>query len=368
VKPLLPKQYRLRLEPAREPGDRTLVLTSEGKRISLAGLSLETFVDRVVPLLDGNHTLEEIQSRVADVFDPSDLAESLRVLNRHGIVEDTELVVVADEVRERIEPELGYLRSVTAEPARILGRLSEARVTVVGLGAIGAVAATALAAANVGRVRCVDGTAVLPTDPFLAQLFSRDDVGRNRAEVTRERIAAVNPTTAVEVITAELRDDGDLEAAISGSDFVLGCVDPGLGALMLELNRLCLTLGVSWSSARVSAFEGIVGPTVIPAKTACYLCYLNRALACSYDPGEALADLKQQAESKSDASGYRENLPFGAGIVGNLLALEAFTALTSGYPQTAGRILTIEFATGTTKHHLVLRKPTCPACFPPDAA
>jgi molybdopterin-synthase adenylyltransferase len=368
LKPLLPKHYRVRIEPSEDGGEESLVFTSERKRVVISGTSLRAFLEHVVPLLDGQHPLEDIQARAAGVFDPQDIEDSVSLLARHQILADAEGVAFRPEVGERLEPQLAYLREVSPDPAKVIDRLAEATVTVVGLGAVGTVAATALAAANVGRVRCVDNAAVSPADPFLAQLFSVNDVGRGRADVTRARIMTVNPTTSVEVLADELQTDEDVAVAIEGSDFVLGCLDPGLASVTYKLNRACLAQRVPWSAGSATAFEGIVGPTVIPYETACYVCYQMRWVACADDPVDALAELKRQDLDRIDASPYRENLAFGAGIVGQLLALEAFKALIGLKPPTAGRLLTVDFVGIAMRQHLVLRKPWCPACFPSSGA
>ena len=163
-------------------------------------------------------------------------------------------------------------------------RLAEACVGVVGLGALGGVAASALAAAGVGRVRCIDSAAVSAADPYLAQLYGLGDVGRPRAEVVQERIAAVAPETSVEVNAEPLLTDEAVAGAVAGADFVLGCVDPGLASVTYKLNRVCLEQRISWTAGTASAFMGVVGPTVIPYETACYLCYQGRAIACLDDP------------------------------------------------------------------------------------
>jgi molybdopterin-synthase adenylyltransferase len=363
LRPLLSRHYRVRFEPVDSQGEEALVFTSEARRIVVRGGSLRAFLERVVPLLDGQHTLEEIMRRAAEVLDPSAVERTLNLLLQNRIVQDAELARLPTETYERLGPQLSYLEEVGPDPALIVDRLAGSRVAVVGLGALGAVAATALAAAGVGNVRCVDSSSVSPADPFLAQLFGLSDVGRSRAEVTRDRIRAVCPATSVEVWPDDLRTDEDVANAIEGSDFVLGCVDPGLASITYKLNRACLKLRTWWSTGTFSAFEGIVGPMVIPHETACYLCYQGRVVACRDDPIDALADLKQQDESKEDTSMFRENLAFGAGIVGNLLALQAFQALTGSRPATVGRILSVDFMSSTMSQHVVLRKPWCPACF-----
>jgi bacteriocin biosynthesis cyclodehydratase domain-containing protein len=364
VKPLLPKHYRVRVEDGGDGG--RLVFTSENRRVFIAGQSLGLFAERVLPLLDGRRTLAEIQDLVAADFGASAVERAVSLLERHRIVEDAERAAIPPEVHERLEPEINYFREVSPDPARAVDRLADATVAIVGLGAFGAVAAAALAAANVGHLLLVDGAAVSPSDPFLAQIFGLDDVGRPRTDVIRDRIRALNPAAAVEAIAGGLSSEDEVATVVRGADFVLGCLDPGLSSITLMLNRACLAQRISWTSGRVSAFDGIVGPTVIPYETACYLCYEQRAVACNEDSPGTLAELAQFREMRTDTSRHRENLAFGAGIVGHLLALEAFRTLIAERPPRAGRILTVDFATSLTKEHLVLRKPWCPACGEPD--
>jgi bacteriocin biosynthesis cyclodehydratase domain-containing protein len=49
--------------------------------------------------------------------------------------------------------------------------------------------------------------------------------------------------------------------------------------------------------------------------------------------------------------------------VGNLLALEAFRALLGVPAAASGRVIVFDFMESTSKKHVVLRKPWCPACF-----
>ena len=88
-----------------------------------------------------------------------------------------------------------------------------------------------------------------------------------------------------------------------------------------------------------------------------------RAVACTENPEEEFAHLRFLDRRKRDDSGRRENLVFGAGIVGNLLALEAFRGLLGLPAAASGRVIVFDFMESTSKKHVVLRKPWCPACF-----
>jgi adenylyltransferase/sulfurtransferase len=233
------------------------------------------------------------------------------------------------------------------------------------MGVAGAAAATALAAAHVGSLRCIDAAGVSPTDPGLAPVFAVADVGRSRAQVVADTINSLAPDTEVSVCTEALDTDDDVVRAIAGSNFVLCCADPGPPALVYKVNRACLAAGIPWTACSVTGFEGVIGPTVAPHDTACYLCYKMREAACAERPADALAHLEFLDERRNDVSGSRENTAFSAGVIGNMVAWQAFQEL-SGIAEAsgAGSIFVLDFLRLTTTRHIVARKPDCPACGP----
>ena len=105
-----------------------------------------------------------------------------------------------------------------------------------------------------------------------------------------------------------------------------------------------------------------------PFETACYLCYKMRAVACADDPAAQFAHERYLDQRRRDDSDVRENLPFTVGIVGNLIALEAFRALTGIMePLSLGGLLVFNFHRLRLERHVVLRKPWCPACGRPNS-
>jgi ribosomal protein S12 methylthiotransferase accessory factor len=344
----------------REGGKDSLVFTSENRVVPIRGRRLGEFNEHVVPLLlEGRRSLDQLVEQSSSLFEPDDLRRTIGLLADQGVVIDA----VTEDDAPGLAPQFSYLHEVGLDPGLINEKLGHARVTVVGLGSTGAVAATALAAANVGYVRCVDDEIVSASDPHLAQLFQRSDVGAPRAEVIRERIAALNPNVSVDVRTGPLRSDEDVAAAVKQCDFVLGCLDSGLGAVTDKLNSACLAQGTPLSLGAASGFEGRVGPTVLPFETACFRCYQSRSIATENDPQEALRELEARYDGAVDLSAHRENLPFTAGMIGHLLALQAFHHIVGFRPRSVGRVLVVDFLGSGMTEHVVLRKPWCSACF-----
>lgn len=366
-KPRLPSHYYVRFEPPDSSGDEVLYFTSERRKIKLKGRLFREFFQAVIPLLDGQHTVEELQVTLADLFTPDSLLQGLQLLAEHNLLEDGDNDSLAVELQERLTPQLNFFHELNLDPATTQQRLLQATVAVVGLGGAGATAALALAAAHVGTIRCIDNAQVGVTDPCLAPLFLPADVGHLRSEVLRRKMSDLTSTVTTVSYNDPLESDEAVLQAIQGAQFVICCLDQGQVSQIYKLNRACLRAGIPWVSGTVSALEGIVGPTVSPYETACYLCYKMRAVACADNPEDEFEFQRFLDRHKRDDSGQHENLGVGAGIVGNMLALEAIKVLTGALePSLFGRLTIIDFLHLSMKKHVVLRKPWCPACGVPN--
>jgi adenylyltransferase/sulfurtransferase len=363
-RPLLPSHYSVWFEPPDEAGDEVLHIVSERRTLKLKGVAFREFSERVVPLLDGSRSVEEIQSATADVFRPQDLADCLALLESQGVLVDAPDNGLPAEALERMAPQMNLFHDL-APDRRLQPRLSAATVAVIGLGGAGPATALALAAAGVGTLRCVDPLPVAPTDVYYSPALGVDSVGSARAGRVAELAGAAAPQVELAVADAPLESEDDLRAAIGDADFVVCCLDAGQSNLAIKLNRVCLADGIRWTSCALAGAEVIVGPTVHPGRSACYLCYRMRAVACAGNPEEAFAYERYLDRRRTDDSGTRENLVFSAGIAGNLLGSEVVNELAGlGEPALVGRILTVRLTDLSIERHSVLRKPGCPACLP----
>jgi bacteriocin biosynthesis cyclodehydratase domain-containing protein len=137
----------------------------------------------------------------------------------------------------------------------------------------------------------------------------------------------------------------------------------GQASLAYKLNRACLAAGTPWITCDTSAAEIVVGPLVVPGRTACHLCYKMRLVAGSQTPEDEFTFQSFLDRRKRDDSRHRQNLVFAAGLGAQLVALEAFKQLSSVLPPvTRGRVLVFDTLQLTSTLHVVLRKPWCPAC------
>jgi adenylyltransferase/sulfurtransferase len=161
--------------------------------------------------------------------------------------------------RQRIVPEIGE------EGQR---RLAESHVLVLGVGALGAMAADLLARAGVGHLRLVDRDVVELTNLQRQILYTESDVDHSKAEAAARRLAAVNSSIRVEPIAKDFnaRTCGDL---LEGIDLVVDGTDNMQTRLLL--NDACLERGIPWVYGGAIATNGMV-LLVRPDGGPCFRC------------------------------------------------------------------------------------------------
>jgi len=363
-RPKLPTHYYVWSEPPDHSGDEVLYFASAQRRIKIKGHSFREFEQYVIPLLDGQHTFQEIADKVADVFDAEDLAAGLRLLADQHLLIDTEDGTPPSQSPDPLAPQLNFFYEMNANPQEVQSRLSGATVTIFGLGNAGASTAIALAASGVGHLRCVDFMSISGADIHLSNAFSRADAGQFRAAVVAQRLTAKAPEVSVTVHMQRPENDDDVLALVDGSDLVINCLDVGESSLIYKLNRVCLRAGIKWTSCALSGPEIIVGPTIYPAETACYLCYKMRSVACAGNPEDEFAFESFLDQRKSDDSARHENLVSGVDLAAGFVTLEAIKSLSGVLaPSAVGKIIVFNLLDLTSTKHVVLRKPWCPVCF-----
>ena len=151
-------------------------------------------------------------------------------------------------------------------------RLRASRVAVVGLGALGSVAASLLARAGVGYLRLIDRDVVELTNLQRQALFMEGDIDRPKAIVARERLLAVNSEIVVEARPKDLSFANALDL-LGGVDLLLDGTDNMETRLLV--NDASLKANVPWVYAGAVATQGMVMP-IVPGRTACFRCLVSK--------------------------------------------------------------------------------------------
>ncbi|MHA1194963.1 MAG: HesA/MoeB/ThiF family protein [Promethearchaeota archaeon] len=180
-----------------------------------------------------------------------------------------------------------YSRQIVLKEIGGIGqeKLLKARVSLIGLGALGSPAAYYLAAAGIGHLTIIDSDVVEFSNIHRQILHYTEDVNRKKTDSAIEKLNKINPDCNVEVISKRITSKNSKEI-LKGSDFVIEGSD-NLPTKML-INDTCVFLNIPFTIAGVLRFHGQIMTVVPEKKTACYRCIFgdlpvtrNMGLSCS---------------------------------------------------------------------------------------
>lgn len=214
----------------------------------------------VISLLDGSRDRSAVIATAGQYGVPAEAAERvLELLAAAGVLDDFPAALhrtLPADLRDRLAPELAAASLAYRDGdggARTLARRRDAFVRVHGAGRIGAGLATLLAASGVGRVACVDPAPASVTDLSPGGLVAAD-VGSPRAQAAVRAIGRAAPRTRT-------RDPGMVpDLAVLSAGF-----SPELPLALVRDGIPCLAV-------RAAEAIGVVGPLVLPRRSACPHC------------------------------------------------------------------------------------------------
>lgn len=294
----------LRLSPSATitKAEGAVVLRSDLGAFSISGADLRAFLDRIVPLLDGTRDRGAIESALP-AYSPKSVGAFLDVLEKHGLVD------AAPEGETRFRGQEEFLRRCGAKTA-----LASLRVALAGGEAHGVYAAMSLAAAGLGAIDLIDGDSMLAASIIDASPWCRAEV-RGLGALSRDPPA-----------------------------LLIAAIDPADITEMEWLSRAAHDAGVRSLWAHRVGAKSMLGPLVVPGRTACRV--------CATMGGEGSTPVISGAPGEADSD-----------VLGAMLALETIKAITEYTPSLlAGRASIQDLRTFETEIHMLARMPWCRVC------
>lgn len=355
---------RVRLNPAVSvihANGRVLVRSDVGT-LQLRGAGSSRLFHELIPLLDGTRDRRAVVAALG-AYPRRAVLAALDRLERHHIIENCR-----PDGDGRWRGQVEFFRQWPDRPDDAAERLRRARVLLVGLAPWGAAAAVELAASGVGSLHLVDGGRVTPADLLFGRLWRRRDLKRSRAAALAAALTRSFPRCRVTSAPLTLTEPGEL--ALSETEWDLTIAAGGRDELRLfqSVARFAHAHKIRSLFGSIDGLDAIVGPAVVPGRTACWNCARLRQVAASNDPG-VLHDLHGALLGHSSGRRLHTYLAPMGPLAGQLLALEA-VKLISGYAPSylVGRILTQHLVTLKTEFHTVLRLPWCAVCGGSDGS
>ena len=150
-------------------------------------------------------------------------------------------------------------------------KLAQAKVLVVGAGALGNEVLKNLALLGVGAAYVVDFDHIEESNLTRSVLFRHRDCGRPKAEAAADAIKDMNPDTRVRPMLANIITDVGL-GLFREVDVVIGCLDNREARLWV--NRQCWKVGTPWIDGGIQEINGVV-KVFAPPDSACYECAMT---------------------------------------------------------------------------------------------
>jgi len=214
------------------------------------------------------------------------------------------------------------------------GKLKDSHAVIVGVGGLGCVSATYLAAAGVGHITIVDFDTVELTDLNRQILYWEEDIGKKKVEVAQRKLSRLNPLIQITPVFAKITEK-NAPSLISGAQVVVDGLDNS--ASRLVVNSACVEHKIPYIYGGVSRLRGMI-TTIIPGQTPC--------LACLSPEG----------------AGGLGVLGVTPAVIANLQALEAIKILTGRSPSLAGRLLLFNGDDMKFRVREIARNESCPVC------
>jgi adenylyltransferase/sulfurtransferase len=151
------------------------------------------------------------------------------------------------------------------------GKVQNAKVMVIGAGALGNEVIKNLALMGIGHIFIVDFDKIEAANLSRSVLFRETDNNRSKAEIAAARAKSINPDVHVQYVNGDVTTQLGL-GIFRRMDVVIGCLDNR--EARLAVNRFCYWMNKPWVDGAIQELLGLVR-TFVPGQGACYECTLT---------------------------------------------------------------------------------------------
>ncbi len=316
--------------------------------------------------MDGSHDLTEIIEHVHSEHPGQDvdvLRRGAAQLLASGYVEDAAGPVpvnLTERDLRRYDRAVGFYRWLDLIPRASSwepqARLKDARVTILGVGGSGGIAAMALAAGGVGHLHCVDPDDVELSNLSRQVLYTEDDIGKPKADSAVTRLTALNSDIEITGQRMEATCEQDVLGLAAGCDVLLLTADRP-PELRIWANRACLAAQRPW------VYGGYHGPLVqsgvfVPGEGPCWECNARTLDTRNAEIGGHAEDSPHRRSAMFRAVGATS-----AGLSGYLAAHHVISLLTGIPPAVPGQVTMVNLtAIDASQVFSEPPHPDCGAC------
>jgi len=227
--------------------------------------------------------------------------------------------------------------------------MSQARIAIVGHGVLGQAVRGLLRGLPCKAFNFIESSSVAKSGEF-------------PVSTSQSPSSATQPIEYGEPIPRPAGHDKWLEV-LNGHDWIIAAQDCFEPEELAALNRAALQMKLPWSLVCFDGYEGWVGPTFVPERTACFSCFRQRLFAGATEPKHVFSDPGVKV--------YRPSSPWSIGaeaapwlsLIASMFALDVIAAM-EGKGFTLNNFLVVHRLNLTFQRESVLRLPRCEDCSP----
>ncbi|ANV97341.1 hypothetical protein BBW65_00230 [Helicobacter enhydrae] len=217
-------------------------------------------------------------------------------------------------------------------------KLKQARVLLIGCGALGSPNALYLAGAGIGKIGLVDDDTIDVSNLHRQITYKTQQIGLSKVLCAKEAIWGINPDVEVQTYQTRFNKDNALEL-IADYDFIIDGSDNFASKFLL--NQACVLAQKPYTHAGIVRHMG-QAMTYLPD---------HACLACVFP------------SPPSDASLYKPGL-FGTlpAMLGMIQATEAIKYFTQVGTPLSDALLNVEITSMSFRKIQIAKNPKCPVC------
>jgi len=215
-------------------------------------------------------------------------------------------------------------------------------VLVIGAGGLGSISSLYLTTSGIGQITIVDFDTIDESNLPRQILFKADDLGQNKALITKQRLMEYNSDAIINSVDKKLSEN-EMNKLINQVDIVVDATDNLESRLMI--NKICYKIKKPLIVGAAIRYEGHVLKLVNTTDN-------NSCLNCVYSSSD---------ENLEDCEGNGIMSPV-AGIIGSMMANECIKTLIGMSNNKENTISVFDLKNNIYQKINVLKNKKCPVC------
>lgn len=199
---------------------------------------------------------------------------------------------------------------------------------------------------------------------FWSELGKSGAEARRLVATTNVRVRTVGAVDA-STIEQSLRSFGFSRDEGKPDSITIVLTDDYQQPALRAINAECLSHGTPWILVKTAGLVPLVGPFMLPGRTACWQCLESRLK----HNREVESYIQRKKGLEAPFPTTRMRVPLAEAQLASVTVIQLVRWLATGHnPELESRILSLDVLTAAQRSHLVLRRPQCPACGKPELA